>query len=816
MIDFSKMLARNFMRFAEIELQLDDNGPTLVLGQNLDGDGMSSNGSCKSGLFEVFPWVLYGETLRGLSGDEVVREGSEGGCMGGLEFTKDGQGYRIVRYQGDRKHKNGLELWVGGEQRKFKNKTDTQAEIVKLVGMGFKLFCKSVVVGQDSPPFTQLTDAEKKVVLEGVVGLDKFDEYEQRAKDEVGRLLSSISSGKAAICQAEQLISVEQGHRQEFLTLAQQAKAENSQKLICLEEKVAHLRHLQGQQEARHAEYLRMSQELTSLNPGQVSQSYERAKAVVIAANESLAVLRSSIEKAKADLEERRKALAETKAQADSFDTRKSGRITVAEQQVQQAEQRLSEANKLWEQLSQVEQELADLPTVDQKLRDVESKITGLENDLRVLQMTLDQVNGNLVTEQQKLLAVPAECPTCLRPFDADSLAASRGVYEKNIEQLQAQVDDLRDVKIGPLRKAISDAKARLAEMKNARDQKYDPLLSSKSGLSESLKAYAGADVSLVSAKQQLEQERQQENVHKQVAVEQQRVLEEKEKALFVMKADLAEQEESAEDQKKALAQREADAKYIAELSERVNLAAYVVGELKKTVEEVEGVKREIEQVKTWVNPYTSKVAEIEKKVAERGASMVSLRDSISDCEALLPYYEFWVRGFGKRGVRNMILDHVAAYLTDRATHYARMMTDGEIQVVFATQKERADGTMAEEFHVQALNRHGANIYRGNSMGERQRMDLCAMLALRDLIHSRTGSMINLLICDENLAYIDAAGAERVIEILRHEVGRGRKVFFVTQDQRVQDMFQSRKVVVKEGGVSRLLGQVTSSARDAG
>ena len=204
-------------------------------------------------------------------------------------------------------------------------------------------------------------------------------------------------------------------------------------------------------------------------------------------------------------------------------------------------------------------------------------------------------------------------------------------------------------------------------------------------------------------------------------------------------------------------------------------------------------------------DPYTERLADAAAWRAKKEAEVQRLTKGRYQAQTAAEYDDFWVTGFGPKGIRSYVLDYVANYLNERATYYATFLLDGDIKIRFETQRELASGGWAEDFQVRAVNRSGADAYRSNSMGERQRIDMCVSLALRDLVLSRTGQVFNLFVCDEASANLDAEGSERMVRLLGHLADEGLQVFYVTHDPRMQDLFPVRLEVVKEGGVSRVM-----------
>ena len=82
---FKSIRIKNFLSLVDAEIPLENLGLVLIDGENHCNFGADSNGSGKSSIFEAILWVLYEETVRGFSKDEVIRHGSTG-CFVELWF----------------------------------------------------------------------------------------------------------------------------------------------------------------------------------------------------------------------------------------------------------------------------------------------------------------------------------------------------------------------------------------------------------------------------------------------------------------------------------------------------------------------------------------------------------------------------------------------------------------------------------------------------------------------------------------------------------------------------------------------------------
>ena len=167
---------------------------------------------------------------------------------------------------------------------------------------------------------------------------------------------------------------------------------------------------------------------------------------------------------------------------------------------------------------------------------------------------------------------------------------------------------------------------------------------------------------------------------------------------------------------------------------------------------------------------------------------------------------KFWEDGFGPKGVRSLLLDHVTPELNRLANDYLAILSSGTARMEFHTTKSLKNGERRDNFHVEVQYQNGAGTYDKISGGERQRPDLAAMFALGDLAASRSRSPIQLRLLDEPFDGLDGLGAEQVVSALRSLVlPKCGTILVMTHDDNLKQLIDERIVVVKENGVSWLL-----------
>lgn len=226
--------------------------------------------------------------------------------------------------------------------------------------------------------------------------------------------------------------------------------------------------------------------------------------------------------------------------------------------------------------------------------------------------------------------------------------------------------------------------------------------------------------------------------------------------------------------------------------------------EINEDRDKIRNIKAQIE-ISTKAKEY-SKPALVELKNILKHAKkeMRANKGAEAKLEKKIAVRRFWELGFGQHGIRSMIMGTVTPFLNERAEHYAEILTGGRVRIRFQTNDTLKSGRVIDSFNIVIRNKDGASTYAGNSAGERQRIDLCIALALKDLARSMTGRKIDLMVFDEVFERVDAIGCDRIIELLRKEGAAIGSCYVITHNENLKQYFPKVLEIVKENGLSRI------------
>ena len=214
-------------------------------------------------------------------------------------------------------------------------------------------------------------------------------------------------------------------------------------------------------------------------------------------------------------------------------------------------------------------------------------------------------------------------------------------------------------------------------------------------------------------------------------------------------------------------------------------------------------------------NPYEGQTAALEAQRLDAQRKLLDLATSLETARQEQRYAEFWVDAFGLKGLKSYVLDARLQEMTDAANTWVRMLTGGTIWVRFETQKMgRSTKRLSTDINIRVF-RYNPNgtvterNYKSWSGGEKKRVSWAIDFGLSRLVAARATKRYDLLVLDEVFKYVDAAGGEAVIEMLRHLRQERSSIFVIEHDSDFQSHFENKLTVRKQGGRSAIITEST-------
>lgn len=200
-----------------------------------------------------------------------------------------------------------------------------------------------------------------------------------------------------------------------------------------------------------------------------------------------------------------------------------------------------------------------------------------------------------------------------------------------------------------------------------------------------------------------------------------------------------------------------------------------------KQIKDVEAGMSQMQEARFMrqaVDELTERVDLVNRELATLSMSMDALKSEIH-------LREFWIEGFGHRGLKAMLIRDYESFLNERLDFYTGLLTAGEIKLSFSAQRQLKGGDLRDEIGLRIEHNGKVVDYNDLSDGERQRVDLCMVLALQDLVRTLHRGRIALALYDEIFDHLDETGCEQVMEYLTQQRREFGSVFVISHSQKL-------------------------------
>ncbi len=196
---------------------------------------VGENGAGKSSLLDAMTWALWGRS-RAKTDTELVHQG-QSEMRVQFTFALGDQQYRVLRSKRVGKSAGGLLEFQGcdpsGRWVSISEATipKTQDKIIRTLRLTYETFCNSAYLAQGrADEFTGKRPTERKQVLAEILGLQEWEQYEERAKVKIRAIDQRLDGLNAVLAEVEAELARRPEYEQE-LTTAQAKVIEVSERL---------------------------------------------------------------------------------------------------------------------------------------------------------------------------------------------------------------------------------------------------------------------------------------------------------------------------------------------------------------------------------------------------------------------------------------------------------------------------------------------------------------------------------------------------------------------------------------------------------
>jgi DNA repair exonuclease SbcCD ATPase subunit len=225
--------------------------------------------------------------------------------------------------------------------------------------------------------------------------------------------------------------------------------------------------------------------------------------------------------------------------------------------------------------------------------------------------------------------------------------------------------------------------------------------------------------------------------------------------------------------------------------------------EIEPTIRTKEGFVAQLKE-RMKENPYKLQIQGAKDRLAEAQTDAKENGELVEKHQKFVKYYEFWLEGFGKQGIPSYLIDNSIPFLNEAVGRMANALSDGMMNIHFDPSLEGGrEARGGQRLGIVVTNREGGQTYKTQSKGEKARVDVCVLLAIRQLMAQRMAYTFDQLFIDEVFDGLDADGVERVAGLLRSEFPN-MPIFVITHNDSLKGLMESTITVRKRNGVSTI------------
>ncbi len=845
-----KLTLQNFLCYRDDNHTLDLSGIRVAC---LCGN----NGHGKSALLDSITWALWGKARGGGHADLVHYGRSD--MWVELEFQAADAHYRVIRrYRSPRgsdlqlqlKSPAGLYPITGNSIR------ESQAKINSIIGMDYDTFINSAFLIQGrADEFTNKTPAERKEVLGKIIGLDRFNELQQRSRDrarecrERGNFLEGEIEYKRQETAAKPELQKDLAGTLESIRRLSEELEQNNLEAQRLLEEIQDLKR-------RTIEAEEIRGRIPQLE-GEISQYEDDAhqRSSRIQGYQGLVDRQPAIEEGfdryQHSLEENERLNAARSRFDELTRNVNTLRQVIAQRRARLEEQHLSQKRRLESDLEPAAQKA---PVLEEQLVQCANRIAALEEEEKSLsenKVRLQDLGGEVATlrdNQKRLLREGKEvrgkldllgsspagtrCPLCDTPLGQDgcqrlersyreAIQEKRSQYKENESllsemetersrldrQLKNDESSLRGNQRESQRNAIilerqledsRRAQGEAAKERGELQQLESTIRSGRFATTElaELKAKEGALESLDYSPQWHEEvSRKLQELQKYQLLNQQ--LAEARRNLPQERDALAKVRQAVEDRRERLSQMRESLSTLDSDQARLSEVRHQLSRLSSDIVGLESRHDELIARRGQLQGSLQRIEELERQIRRQTRELRRLREE----QAI---YEELRVAFGREGVQALLIDTILPQIEAEANSLLARMTEGRMHLKLESQRplQSRKGQFAETLEIKVSDELGHRSYEMFSGGEAFRINLALRIALSKVLANRSGAPLPTLFIDEGFGTQDSAGREQILDVLSTLEQDFKCIIVITHLEELKDYFPVRIEVLKRDGAS--------------
>lgn len=813
-----------------------------------------SNGAGKSSLLDAITWALWGRA-RARRDEELVHLGQTDMYVS-LEFEQEGLLYQVIRRRSRGKNAGTLDLIAFDSDGVPNNISEptmrgTQEKINRLLNLDYETFVHSAFLQQGkADAFTTKTPRERKQILSDILGLARWEAYEDAAKEKIKGIETEIQMRQMQIDEIDREIEQEPALKAAVDEAdTQQREAEIA--LRAAEEALKQVEHAPNEMRSALRQRAEIEQRLRGYEGDlkaaveEIARQERRVEGYgrTIAAQDEIQTGYAALEEARStnqaladkmvELREIEQARNEVERQLDAARAELRAEIGGYEATITELQKTIATAQP--ELLEEVRYQIAELEKIDEQRALLDGELNALRNESSSLEAT----NNTLRPEMNKLkeridrlrAADGALCPLCGQPLTEDHrlelLTELEGQGKEHGDTFRANSARVREISDEAKQRqdAIVELRVRLQRLSDLQKQEGEL----KSGVKKARDAELQLDevqVRLDSARSTLEGEQFASDLRAQIGLlneaqgalgydgdlhsaarqglETFREFEARQKELEIALEALPDAALALEG---AQARRERLIKAQEDENGNLDKLAVEIARLDVLVREEQARREEVNHQRIAERAAFRKLADAQqalKAIEDGRIRRAELEVRLTQRRVERATYEELKLAFGKNGIPAMIIETAIPELEGEANRLLNRMTDGRMSLMLTTQREKITGGVAETLDIQIADELGTRAYEMFSGGEAFRINFALRVALSQMLARRAGAQLRTLFIDEGFGTQDEEGRNKLVEAITAIQGEFALILVITHIDDLRDSFPVHVQIEKQSDGSRI------------
>ncbi len=797
------------------------------------------NGHGKSALLDGMTWALWGRCRAGTD-DDAIRMGSREMFVD-FEFELE-----TARFAVNRKKTRGktgqlqlFQIGTDGSRTPLTGSVmrETQRDINRRVLLDYDTFRNSVFIAQGhADEFTRKPAAERKKVLRNVLGLERYEEYAQRARGLGREREGELRALRVRMADAAAALEELPALRERISDL----EAEQRRTDAAAVEASASVDSLQVA--AREFEQREGAVEEARKSVAEAEQQLSRAGDAATRARDQFCSLEAALkdERSTTDRYSELKALrleenelaGKQKRVGEATAAIADARILIAREQaaieteIEGREQTAKDHESLAAELPSLEESEGALREERTRLEQVETEIQRLREAAAQCRQTAAagrQAAGSAkeraedIKEREAQLVGVARCPVCqspLAPQEADAVRAEYAAERRRLGEIYSEGLATAERSESEADHYETEAKRRQEEQRTAEQQLRRREQETNSRLERSRAgavALPGIHEAVLGLRRRLVAGDFAKTARGKVAALEETIRTtgyDRERHDFVRERmdELAPAEtqlrkleaaRSTIGQARELVTITGDA--VVEREEQLRAAKERLEEAVELLAVATDVSEPLDEARKRLGSLNDAIRELtfrRGKAEQRKAGLQELEASLEeqrDREKALAdesgVYGDLAAGFGRDGVQAMLIDQALPRMEAIANDLLAAITGDRIQLQLATRRETKSGKVSETLDIRISDELGTRDYAMFSGGEAFRIDFALRIAMSQTLAERSGASLPTLIIDEGFGSQDREGLDRLVDVLTAIQDRFRLILVVTHLEELKQRF---------------------------